>query len=113
VAKPRKFSIEEIMRLAPLEERIYRHRCVEGWSIVVPWAGYSLGTLLKVVEPTPKAKFVAFESYYDLKQMPEAKHAVFRCHMSRGSGWTKLCTLWPCCAWACTANRCRPRMARR
>jgi sulfoxide reductase catalytic subunit YedY len=75
VAKPRKFSIEEIMRLAPLEERIYRHRCVEGWSIVVPWAGYSLGTLLKVVEPTPKAKFVAFESYYDLKQMQEAKHA--------------------------------------
>jgi sulfoxide reductase catalytic subunit YedY len=75
VAKPRKFSIEEILKLAPLEERIYRHRCVEGWSIVVPWAGYSLSALLKEVEPTSKAKFVAFESYYDLKQMPEAKHA--------------------------------------
>jgi sulfoxide reductase catalytic subunit YedY len=75
VAKPRKFSMEEILKLAPLEERIYRHRCVEGWSIVVPWVGYSLSTLLKMVEPTSKAKFVAFETYYDLKQMPEAKHA--------------------------------------
>jgi methionine sulfoxide reductase catalytic subunit len=71
-AKPRKFSMDEILKLAPLEERIYRHRCVEGWSIVVPWAGYSLSALLKQVEPTAKAKFVAFESYWDLKQMPLA-----------------------------------------
>src|SRR5664279_1035709 len=74
-AKPRKFSMEEILKVAPLEERIYRHRCVEGWSIVVPWVGYSLSALLKQVDPTSKAKFVSFESYYDLKQMPEAKHA--------------------------------------
>jgi sulfoxide reductase catalytic subunit YedY len=73
VAKPRKFSIDDLMHLAPLEERIYRHRCVEGWSIVVPWAGYSLSTLLKEVEPTPKAKFVAFQSYYDPGQMPRAR----------------------------------------
>jgi len=75
VTKPRKISMEEILKLAPLEERIYRHRCVEGWSIVVPWAGYSLSELLKQVEPTSKARFVAFESYYDLKQMPDARHA--------------------------------------
>jgi sulfoxide reductase catalytic subunit YedY len=62
--------MDEIMKLAPLEERIYRHRCVEAWSIVVPWIGYSLSTIVKLVEPTPKAKFVAFESYYDPKQMP-------------------------------------------
>ena len=73
VAKPRKFSMDEILKLAPLEERIYRHRCVEAWSIVVPWIGYSLSTLLKQVEPTSKAKFVAFESYWDLKQMPLAR----------------------------------------
>src|ERR1700693_1956235 len=71
-ANPRKFSMDEILKLAPLEERIYRHRCVEGWSIVVPWAGYSLSALLKQVQPTAKAKFVAFETYYDLRQMPEA-----------------------------------------
>jgi sulfoxide reductase catalytic subunit YedY len=71
---PRKFSLDEILKLAPLEERIYRHRCVERWSIVVPWIGYSLSTILKLVEPTAKAKYVAFQSYYDPKQMPEAKY---------------------------------------
>jgi methionine sulfoxide reductase catalytic subunit len=70
VAKPRTFSIDEIRKLAPLEERIYRHRCVEAWSIVVPWIGYPLSELLKMVEPTDKARFVAFESFYDRKQMP-------------------------------------------
>src|ERR1035437_4117490 len=70
--KPRKFSMEEILALAPLEERVYRHRCVEAWSIVVPWVGYSLSTLLNKVEPTPKAKYVAFETFFDRKQMPHA-----------------------------------------
>src|SRR5579859_4449739 len=69
VKKPRKFSMDEILKVAPLEERIYRHRCVEAWSIVVPWAGYSLSTLLKKVNPTPKAKYVAFESAFDPKVM--------------------------------------------
>ena len=75
VEKPRKISIDEIMKLAPLEERIYRHRCVEGWSIVVPWVGYSLSVLLKQVQPTAKAKYVAFESYYSPGQMPMAQFA--------------------------------------
>jgi sulfoxide reductase catalytic subunit YedY len=72
-AKPRKIPMAEILKLAPLEERIYRHRCVEAWSIVVPWIGYSLSALLKQAEPTPKARFVAFQSYWDLKQMPLAR----------------------------------------
>jgi len=75
VKKPRKFTIDDILKLAPLEERIYRHRCVEAWSIVVPWIGYSFSTLAKLVEPTPKAKYVAFESYYDPKQMPQGRWA--------------------------------------
>jgi sulfoxide reductase catalytic subunit YedY len=73
VKTKRKFSMDEILKLAPLEERIYRHRCVEGWSIVVPWIGFSFDVLAKLVEPTPKAKFVAFESYWDLSQMPLAR----------------------------------------
>ncbi len=73
VKTPRKFSLDEILKLAPLEERVYRHRCVERWSIVVPWIGYSLSTLLKLVEPGPKAKYVAFESFYDSKQMPQSR----------------------------------------
>jgi sulfoxide reductase catalytic subunit YedY len=60
------------MKLAPLEERIYRHRCVEAWSIVVPWNGFSLSALLNAVGPQPKAKYVAFQSDYDRKQMPHA-----------------------------------------
>jgi sulfoxide reductase catalytic subunit YedY len=70
--KPRKFTMEEILALAPLEERVYRHRCVEAWSIVVPWVGYSLSALLNKVEPTPKAKYVAFETLFDRRQMPHA-----------------------------------------
>jgi sulfoxide reductase catalytic subunit YedY len=75
VSKPRKFTMDEILKLAPLEERIYRHRCVEAWSIVVPWIGFSFNVLAKLVEPTSKAQFVAFQSFYDLGQMPEARHA--------------------------------------
>src|SRR5579884_33321 len=74
-ARPRMFSMDEILKLAPLEERIYRHRCVEAWSIVVPWIGYSFNTLIKLAEPTPKAKYVAFQSYYDRKQMPQGAYA--------------------------------------
>jgi sulfoxide reductase catalytic subunit YedY len=73
VKTKRKFSMDEILKLAPLEERIYRHRCVEGWSIVVPWIGFSFNVLANLVEPTPKAKYVAFESYWDLGQMPLAR----------------------------------------
>jgi sulfoxide reductase catalytic subunit YedY len=71
VTKPKTLDLAALMKLAPLEERIYRHRCVEAWSIVVPWVGYPLNALLKQVEPTSKAKYVAFESYYDTKQMPK------------------------------------------
>jgi len=72
VKTPRKFSMEEILKLAPLEERIYRHRCVERWSIVVPWIGFSFNVLAKLVEPTPKARYVAFETFFDRRQMPHA-----------------------------------------
>jgi len=74
VKTPRKISLDEILKLAPLEERIYRHRCVERWSIVVPWIGYSLGTILKLVEPTEKAKYVAFQTYFEHNDMPWAKY---------------------------------------
>jgi methionine sulfoxide reductase catalytic subunit len=75
VSKPRKFSMDEILKIAPLEERVYRHRCVEAWSIVVPWIGFSFSNLVNLVEPTEKAKFVAFQSYYDSRQMPQGKWA--------------------------------------
>jgi sulfoxide reductase catalytic subunit YedY len=75
VKKPRKFSMDDILKIAPLEERIYRHRCVERWSIVVPWIGFSFSELAKLVEPTPKAQYVAFETFFDPSQMPQAKYS--------------------------------------
>jgi methionine sulfoxide reductase catalytic subunit len=75
VARPKVYDLDALLKLAPLEERIYRHRCVEGWSIVVPWIGFSLNAVIKQAEPLSKAKFVAFQSYYDTKQMPEGRHA--------------------------------------
>ncbi len=73
VSKPATLDYEALFKIAPLEERIYRMRCVERWSMVIPWVGFPLNALLKQVEPTSKAKYVAFESYYDKKQMPRAR----------------------------------------
>ncbi len=75
VMQPKTLDLDQILKLAPLEERIYRHRCVEAWSIVVPWIGFPLSALLKQVQPTGKAKFVAFESFYDPKQMLSPRQA--------------------------------------
>jgi sulfoxide reductase catalytic subunit YedY len=76
VAKPRKLDIDTIMKLAPLEERIYRHRCVEAWSMVIPWVGIPLNALIKQAEPLGKAKFVAFETIHAPDQMPNQKRDV-------------------------------------
>jgi methionine sulfoxide reductase catalytic subunit len=70
VQKPKTFAIEDILRLAPMEDRIYRLRCVEGWSMVIPWIGYSLSTLLKQVEPLGSAKYVEFISAVQPDVMP-------------------------------------------
>jgi sulfoxide reductase catalytic subunit YedY len=75
VAKAKTLDLDAVMKIAPLEERIYRHRCVEAWSIVVPWIGFPLSALLKQVEPNAKAKYVAFETYYNPAQMPKGKYA--------------------------------------
>ena len=70
VAKPRTFSIEQLLKVAPLEERIYRLRCVEGWSMVIPWIGFPLSALLKQMGPTGNAKYVAFETALRPSEMP-------------------------------------------
>jgi sulfoxide reductase catalytic subunit YedY len=70
------FSLEDILKPHPLEERVYRLRCVEAWSMVVPWIGFPLGDLLKRFKPTSKAKFVEFKTLYDPKQMPGQRVAV-------------------------------------
>jgi len=75
--RPRTFDIEEILRLAPLEERIYILRCVEAWSMVIPWIGYPLAALLQKVEPRPGAKYVEFTTLKDPEQFPAQKPGLF------------------------------------
>ena len=70
VKKPGKYALEDLLKLSPMEERIYRMRCVEGWSMVIPWVGYSLAELIRKVEPLGSAKYVEFVSLADPKTMP-------------------------------------------
>jgi methionine sulfoxide reductase catalytic subunit len=70
IKRPKTFDLADLMKIAPLEERIYRLRCVEGWSMVIPWIGYSFSKLIKLVEPTGNAKFVEFISFADKNQEP-------------------------------------------
>jgi methionine sulfoxide reductase catalytic subunit len=78
VPKKQVLDVDSIMKFAAPEERVYRHRCVEGWSIVVPWVGFSLSELIKRVQPLGKAKFVEFTTIYDLKQMPGQRRNVLQ-----------------------------------
>jgi sulfoxide reductase catalytic subunit YedY len=76
VKKKQVLQVDDILKLAAPEERIYRHRCVEGWSIVVPWIGFSLSELIKRADPLGKAKFVEFTTVYDPSQMPGQRRDV-------------------------------------
>ena len=76
VHKPRKFDLDDLLKLQPPEERVYRMRCVEAWSMVIPWAGFSLSTLLNAVEPMSDAKYVAFQTLLDPKRFPNQQPGV-------------------------------------
>ncbi len=78
VRKKQELDVDAITKMAVPEERIYRHRCVEGWSIVVPWVGFSLSELIKRAEPLGKAKFVEFTTLLDPKQMPGQRVPVLK-----------------------------------
>jgi sulfoxide reductase catalytic subunit YedY len=72
--EPTTFDLDDFRRIAPTEERVYRHRCVEAWSMVVPWAGFSVGKLLERVRPMSSAKYVAFETLMDPARFPNQKN---------------------------------------
>jgi len=76
VARPGTVGIDELLRWFPLEERVYRMRCVEAWSMVIPWVGFPLAALVKRVEPTSRAKYVAFRTLQDPEQLPGQRRAV-------------------------------------
>jgi len=76
IKHPKVYDLDELLKLAPMEERIYRLRCVEGWSMVIPWVGYSMAELIKRVEPTGNAKYVEFVTLADKSQMPGVRSSV-------------------------------------
>jgi len=76
VNKPKTYDLDDLVKLAPQEERIYRLRCVEGWSMVIPWAGFPLASLLKEVDPLSSARYVAFQTLLDPKRMPNQNTTV-------------------------------------
>lgn len=78
VNKPGSFDLDALQKLSPMEERIYRLRCVEGWSMVIPWVGYSLSELIKQVQPQGSAKYVEFHTLADPKQMPGLRSSVLQ-----------------------------------
>ena len=84
VNNPKTYDIDDLVKRFPQEERIYRLRCVEGWSMVIPWQGFPLAQLLKEVEPTAKAKYVRFESVLAPDQMPGQNDAYFKWPYAEG-----------------------------
>jgi sulfoxide reductase catalytic subunit YedY len=84
VRKPSTFDVDDLMKLASLEERVYRLRCVEAWSAVIPWVGFSFSELVKRVEPTGNAKFVEFTTLADRSQMPGLGSSVLQWPYTEG-----------------------------
>jgi len=84
VEKPREFAIDEIIKMFPLEERVYRWRCVEAWSMVIPWVGFPLADFIKKCQPTSNAKFVEFTTIYDSAQMPGQRTNVLQWPYTEG-----------------------------
>jgi sulfoxide reductase catalytic subunit YedY len=76
VAEKKTFDVDALMKLAPMEDRVYRHRCVEGWSMMIPWVGFPLSNLINQVQPTLKAKYVMFTTLMDLGQFPGQRSPV-------------------------------------
>jgi sulfoxide reductase catalytic subunit YedY len=85
VDKPAVYQLEDLIKPHTLEERIYRLRCVEGWSMVIPWVGFPLGDVIKRFEPTSKAKYVEFTTLLDPVQMPGQRRAVLKWPYGRGA----------------------------
>jgi len=84
IKKPQTVAIDDLLKWFPLEERIYRMRCVEAWSMVIPWVGFPLGDLVRRLEPTPKAKYVAFTGVLDPSQMPGQRRDVLEWPYAEG-----------------------------
>ncbi len=91
VKKPQTVDIDDLMALPADGEPVYRFRCVEAWSMVIPWDGYSLSEFIKFCEPLPSAKYVQFISLPGPKQMPELPERDSTGRIRKGCGWMRRC----------------------
>jgi len=89
IKHPQSVDVDQLLKWFPLEERIYRMRCVEAWSMVIPWAGFPLAELIRRLEPTPRAKYVAFTSRLDPSRMPDSGAACWSGPTSRACASTR------------------------
>ena len=89
---PADYDLDDLIKPHALEERVYRMRCVEGWSMVIPWVGFPLGDLIKRFEPTPRAKFVEFTTLNDPPDARASESACSTGRTSRGCASTRRCT---------------------
>ena len=112
VHKPKVFDLDEVLRLGPLEERVYRMRCVEGWSMVIPWAGLPLARLLDRVEPMGRQSMSRSRPCSTPPGCQDQRGSCSTGLTSRGCGWTRRCTRSPFWRPASTAASCRPRTGR-
>jgi len=78
VKRPQSYALPDLIKGLTIEDRVYRMRCVEGWSMVVPWQGFQLSALINRLEPTPQAKYIEFETLYDPGQLPEQGRAILQ-----------------------------------
>ena len=92
VKKAKTYDIDALTKIAPLEERIYRLRCVEAWSMVIPWVGFPLSSLVRLAEPTGNAKYIQFVTLQDPIVCLGKKSLCWNGPMSKGCAWTKRCT---------------------
>ena len=114
VKKKKTVDIDTLLKLKPMEERIYRFRCVEAWSMVIPWAGYSLSEFIKQCDPQPGAKYVQFLSLADPEaDAPDQTSREFIFRIRKDCAWMKPCIRSRCSPSGCMVKRCRIRMARR
>jgi sulfoxide reductase catalytic subunit YedY len=117
VKKPTRFNLEDVMKWGAMQERIYRLRCVEGWSMVIPWIGYSLSDLIRRVEPLPSAKYVEFITQVDPQTMPGVRGGYLDWPYTEGLRMDKSCPnkTAPPCVWWClgsTASKAAKALSR-
>ena len=103
--KPANYQLEDLIKPIQLEERIYRLRCVEAWSMVIPWVGIPLSAVLKRAEPQGKAAYVAFTTLTRPSEMPGQRLRPWNGRTSKGCGWTRRCIRSRSWRWVCTAKR--------